>query len=440
MVAAWLATFRPLLRWLTPLRRRLLLSLAALFVAVRWPLRSIIRSAPSVGVTVSPAAAGLLIAVLFAFVFGCYLVAQRFSSLPLWVRRRPQICLHAIFWSVVAVVWASRPRGDVVGVVLIGCVCALPLLLWRVGYMLYTAQRGKMRGTRFTDHLLYIYPIWGGSDTPYGKGFDYLRANEAQDETTLAQSQLAGIKCFLLAGVWVVGKTAMAGVVFAEANALTPLFGGRSLGVPRLGAMFAAPDAYPIALCWVALYCELVWAVLALAATGHVIVGWLRVFGFYVFRNTYKPLLAESVVEFWNRYYYYFKELLVNFFFYPTFTRRFKNSPRLRLFTAVFAAAFVGNMYYHWLGLDVPLAAGDFGGMWAALQSRLFYCFLLALGIYVSMRREQTRPKTLRTPARRILAIFGVWTFFGIIHIWAQKDPAPFLARMQFFVGLFGVR
>jgi len=25
-----------------------------------------------------------------------------------------------------------------------------------------------------------------------------------------------------------------------------------------------------------------------------------------MFRNTYKPLLAESIVEFWNRYYYYF--------------------------------------------------------------------------------------------------------------------------------------
>ena len=44
------------------------------------------------------------------------------------------------------------------------------------------------------------------------------------------------------------------------------------------------------------------------------IVGYLRLCGFNVFRNTYKPLLAETMVEFWNRYYYYFKELLVNFF------------------------------------------------------------------------------------------------------------------------------
>jgi hypothetical protein len=39
--------------------------------------------------------------------------------------------------------------------------------------------------------------------------------------------------------------------------------------------------------------------------------------------------------------------VLVNFFFFPTFTRHFKKHPRLRMFAAVFMAAFVGNLYYH---------------------------------------------------------------------------------------------
>jgi hypothetical protein len=57
------------------------------------------------------------------------------------------------------------------------------------------------------------------------------------------------------------------------------------------------------------LYCELVWQVLRHAAAEHMIIGTLRLFGFNVFRNTYKPLPPESILEFWNRYYYYFKEL-----------------------------------------------------------------------------------------------------------------------------------
>jgi hypothetical protein len=205
--------------------------------------------------------------------------------------------------------------------------------------------------------------------------------------------------------------------------------------------MLASPEAYSPWLAWMGLYFGLIWAVLDLAASGHLIIGWLRFAGFNVFRNTYKPLLAETVVEFWGRYYYYFKELLVHFFFFPTFTRYFKGHPRLRMLAAVFAAAFLGNMYYHWIRLDAPLARADFVAMWAALQSRIFYCLLLALGIYVSMRREQARsgPKPARSLLRRATAIFGVWTFYSIIHIWAEEDPASFSTRLTFFLGLFGL-
>ena len=101
---------------------------------------------------------------------------------------------------------------------------------------------------------------------------------------------------------------------------------------------------------------------LRLAVKGHLIVGFLRLYGFNVFRNTYKPLLAESIVEFWNRYYYYFKELLVTFFFMPTFTgpaKRLRHWPRLRLLAAVFAAAFVGNVYYHVIKESEALAQGQ---------------------------------------------------------------------------------
>jgi hypothetical protein len=157
-----------------------------------------------------------------------------------------------------------------------------------------------------------------------------------------------------------------------------------------------------------------------------------------VFRNTYKPLLAETIVEFWNRYYYYFKELLVNFFFFPTFTRYFKQSPRLRVFAAVFAAAFFGNLYYHIIKSDA-FTAGQWAGVWAGFNSRLVYCFALALGIFISMQREQRRPRgAIRPPARRALAIFGVWTFFAFIRLW-HTGGVTHGQRFHFLLGLFGL-
>ncbi len=428
LIAGWINLFGPVLRWLVPTRRRLLLALGALYIAWKYSLRTVGQAENLLGGTPLLIEAAALFVTLVVFVFLCWLAAKNFAALPPFARRHPQICLHAIFWALLIVAWISQTGDGPSRTLVVGCVFVLPFVLWRIGYMMLTAQRGKMAGTSFTDHFFYIFPFFGGTVTPYG-GLDYLAANEARDETALAKSQLAGLKCFILAGLWAIAKVLLTAHVFVP---------GR---VPRLATAFANPEAHPVWLLWIALYLELLWAVLSVAATGHVIVGWLRLFGFHVFRNTYKPLLSESIIEFWNRYYYYFKELLVHFFFYPTFTRHFKGSPRLRILAAVFAAAFVGNIYYHWLRLDKELATGDFLGMWTALEPRVFYCFLLAAGISVSMLREQKRVKAKRPRGfpRRFVAIFGVWTFFGIIRIWALKDPAPVITRARFFLELFGV-
>jgi hypothetical protein len=83
---------------------------------------------------------------------------------------------------------------------------------------------------------------------------------------------------------------------------------------------------------------------------------------------------------------------------------------------------------------------GRFLDLWVIMKSRLFYCFLLALGIYISMLREQRRPRDRsRTMARRAMAIFGVWTFFGIIHLWARGGVGSFTARLKVFFALFGL-
>ena len=440
VIDAWRKLFGSALDWLTPVRRRLLLSVAALFVAVEHPWRQLTRSARQVGFAVDGIGLVLLLVTLFGFACLCYWAAKNFKSLPEFVRRHPQMSLHTIFWIVLVVLWSKPPLHPTFQTLFAGYLLAMPFLLWRCGYMFFTAQRGKMAGTRFRDHLFYLYPVWGGSDTPYGKGWDYLSANEAKNEEGLAKSQLAGVKLFLLAGIWAIAKIFLEGIVLGDENAFRRALGGFSLELPRPGELFAQPELYSIWVSWVALYVDLLRNVLSLAVKGHIIIGWVRLFGFNVFRNTYKPLLAESVVEFWNRYYYYFKELLVNFFFYPTFARYFKSHPNLRIFTAVFAAAFIGNMYYHWIGLERENITGDFPGMWSALQSRLFYCFLLASGIFISMLRQK-RPRTAAKsqPGRRFIAVFGVWTFFSVIHIWAQKDPAPFLDRVRFFLGLLGL-
>src|SRR4051794_20607287 len=194
MLRVWLGLLGPILRWLTPPRRRLLLAVSAVIVFIRFSLKVSGKVPKIMAIDGSPAGSVLLLVSLLGFVVLCYVAARNFAVLPLFARRHPQICLHAIYWALLVAAWLFPPRNAILSTILIGAVFALPFILWRTGYMMFTAQRGKIAATGFTDHFFYLFPLWGGSDTPYGKGLDYLSANEARDEVALARSQLAGIK------------------------------------------------------------------------------------------------------------------------------------------------------------------------------------------------------------------------------------------------------
>ena len=434
------------LSWLTPFRRRAILATAALCIGVINPLIALANKKK--GFLLADAPEGLDIAFVilatFAILWLIYRAAAGFAALPAMIRRRPQLTLHLLYWGVLVVLWNTVPTAGPWRTVLVGVAIVFPLIIWRCCYLLLSGQRGQMAGTRFTDHLIYLWPAYGGTNSPIAMGYGHLSRREAKTAEDLARSQLAGIKLILLGLLWGVSLYAFDGFVYGEGNPLTSAFGGYTIGIPALGQLVKQGAAAPIEMAWASIYCELVKQVLRLASGGHVAIGILRLFGFNVFRNTYKPLLAESVVEFWNRYYYYFKELLVNFFFLPTFTglgSRFRKWPQLRLFLAVFAAAFIGNMYFHLLEKTAMLVRGDVFEALYGFRSRMLYCLLLAVGIYVSMRREQRRGGRLRPAGihRRLLRIAGVWTFFSLIFIWNVKGRAGFLDRVNFFLGLFGL-
>lgn len=425
---------------LDPARKRLWLSVAAIGV-----LGERFFEVPDNPLAQLPAAPWLPAALVATAASGAlllgYLLASRIDRWPAALRRHPVVAVHTAIWAGLALS----------GLPWLGMLGLAPYFAWRLSYLATAASRGRLAGTGFRDHLFYLVPAWGGTTTPYGKGLDYLSRCEAHDPQALARSRLAGLKLLLLAVFWTVALEAMDIVVFSRAGdplagpaagGLADWLGSFALGWEGLRELVRSGAHPPWYLGWATIYLELIRSVLALAAAGHVIVGSLRLFGFNVFRNTYKPLLAESVLEFWNRYYYYFKELLVDFFFYPTYLRLRRLSPSLRMLAAVFAAAFLGNMYHHLLAQPEHIVALDLSRLWADWSPRLVYCFFLALGIWVSMLRQQKLRAAGATPglARRFRRIAGVWTFYAVIHVWNLRGEGIDLpACSAFFLSLFGV-
>ncbi len=444
LIAWWCRVFGRALVWLTPpSRRRLLLALAAVGVGIASTV-STMGKHPALPLPRDGWGLMLVVVAQFALLAMVYRSCAEFARLPAPVRRHPQWALHAVYWLMLVVLWWTTPDQGMWRSVLLGAAVLFPVLLWRLAYLVLAGQHGRVAATTWRDHLLYLWPAWGGTDTPYGKGLAYLSQFEARTTEALARSQLAGIRLLLLAVLWRLVLTAFNAVVHGDDNWMSRGLGAWTAGIPELKDMLQPGAGVPRLSAWLSIYANLITDVLRLAVKGHLIVGFLRLYGFNVFRNTYKPLLAETIVEFWGRYYYYFKELLVTFFFMPTFTgpaKRLRQWPRLRLLAAVFAAAFVGNVYYHVIKESEALVQGHLSQMVAAQGPRMFYCGLLALGIFVSMLREQGRRGAAQPSGRlaRFWRIAGVWTFFSLISIWNTAGGAPFEARVRFFLELWGL-
>ena len=319
--------------------------------------------------------------------------------------------------------------------------------LWFFSYAL--ADCASKNADPYWSQFGTFFPFWVGStssSTPMGKGAAYLRKVEARGPKELAVVQLKAIKLLIwlliLHLALLVFRAIVYGDVSRESLALVGSHGLQpwSMGVPTLAAALdqtaaGHPPALPMA--WAGVVAHFLEALLVVPLTGNMVVACIRMAGFNVLRNTYKPLYATTIAEFWNRFYFYFKELLVEFFFFPTYVRYFKNHRRLRLAAATFAAATLGNMVYHFCrDADYVFELGFWRAL-AGFQVYAFYAAALGAAIVLSQWRGKRAPDSLSFP-RRILSAVGVLGFYCLLEIFDYEGRNHSLGtHLAFFASLF---
>ena len=304
----------------------------------------------------------------------------------------------------------------------------LSTYVWFIGYSLFDAKMARHDGIGL--QLGTYRPFWGSSNTPVAKGSAYLRRIEADDDHQLAVIQLKGLK--LLA--WSILIT-----VFAK------YFNYFVYGYLRIAtfdqALFLSATRNPLPwyACWASLFANFFGGIILLAGWGHMIVACCRMAGFNALRNTYRPLSSRTVAEFFNRYYFYFKELLVEFFFYPTFLRFFKGHKKLRVIAAIFAAACFGNAFYHF-GRDL-IFIHDLGiaHALAGYQVYLFYCVVLASAIsYSQLRERPARPAGFLRG--QLLPSISVVLFYCVLDVFGSTQRNfPLSEHFRFLGHLFNL-
>jgi D-alanyl-lipoteichoic acid acyltransferase DltB (MBOAT superfamily) len=225
-------------------------------------------------------------------------------------------------------------------------------------------------------------------------------------------------------------------------QALTWVF-SEQLTLPRL---IDAIDAHleghplPIATGWTVLVYGTFRYALQIAIWAHLFIGLARMAGYRLPRGSWRPLESRSLMEYFNRSHFYFKEILVDLFFIPAFFRAFRQHPRLRMFFATFMAAGVGNALWHFMD-DIQLVAVEgFGGALSSFSSYLFYSLVLAVGVGLSQVRATMGYKPATTFAARLYAFFFVWSFVVLLRVFSDgtRDHS-FSQRLDFLLSLFGL-
>jgi len=437
-----------------PTWRRLLTSVAALYWLIfhhTWlngPFLSALAKAEGLrtdGWNLKVLFSGILAAVFCALAVFFHYARTRRSS---FAAKRPVLLLVASYAAVLAAA-GLIPLHGMTRLLAWGVVAMTAPYLWYFAYALKDASSKSSDGAILQFGTLQ--PFWGGTNVPYPKGAANLRTIEARNPMDLCITQLKAIKLLIWVVILRVPSIALQVFVHGEPRQTERFLGilrsigltgwnVPNMGVPSLDIALHHAAVLPVPAAWVSVITHFAEVLIGMTMSGNLIIGCCRMAGFYALRNTYRPLEARTVAEFWNRYYYYFKELLVEFFFFPFFTRYFKQYRRFRLFAATMAAATMGNMLYHFLR-DYEYVAQM--GFWQAVkgfQVYAFYTTVLGLGIGISQLRSQGRERSEGDARwwRRACATAGVLLFFCLLEIFDEEGRAFRLGEyLRFFLRLF---
>lgn len=279
--------------------------------------------------------------------------------------------------------------------------------------------------------LFSFFPVSIASTVPFFKRPSAMRRMEAKNPEECAMVQLKGLKLLawsvLLSLVWATLDTARGAV-----------------GIPLLPDAIAASSAHhPPAwyLCWASLLAGFADSVLRTALWGNTVVAGCRLAGFRLLRNTYRPLESRTIVDFWNRYYYYFKELIADFFFYPVYLRCFKKHPRVRMLFATWVSVGVGIPLFHFVR-DIHVVREL--GLWRAVAGYhvyLCYATMLSIAIGISQMRKMTTPRNLERSWVRthVIPIAGVILFFCFLQVFDElRRTVPIREHLLFLTRLIG--
>ena len=342
------------------------------------------------------------------------------------VVKRPLVSLLGLLTAMIVVEGLDVTRG-LPHLVIWSLIFAFTPYLWFMPYAMAEARSGKLKAP--LGQMGFLRSFWSPTYLPFGKGGNYLNKHLGKTPDEIAIAQIKGVKLLLWAAC-------LHGIRLLLDFSLSPF-------VPEINTAidaFLSGHPYPVVTGWQVIILSTIEYSLMIAMWAHLFIGIARMAGYRLPRGSWRPLESRTLMDYFNRFHFYFKEMLVDYFFLPTFFKVFKKHPRLRMFFATFMAAGVGNALWHFLrDIDVIYTAGLLGAL-EGFTSYLFYCVILATGVGLSQVRADRGVRPPTGFAGRMLAFLFVWSFVALLRVFSDESRNHTLMdRLSFMGSLFGV-
>ncbi len=181
-----------------------------------------------------------------------------------------------------------------------------------------------------------------------------------------------------------------------------------------------------------------------LVGNAGMIVAFLRIIGFRVPRTVYKPYLAQNLLEFMQRIYFYYNYILTHYFFIPLYELfiKLKLNRALGLGMAVFLSIVLGGIYLSFIRGTYFLATMDMPKIVSMHQNRMLYFVGLATTVTVTLAYKRFSGKSTNQIQKysviKFLTAYCIYSLFYSLQ--GRPTSGNLNERWDFLLFLFKLK
>lgn len=385
----------------------------------------------------------------FAHLISLFGILLIFFSIRLYskTKRKPAVvlCVGLLLGITICISQFTEPRG-IISILSIAVALIIMKCFWYISYSMLSTSSSQQ--PTLLTYLGSIAPIWSFGFVrihAVPRGITEIISSSSEDTSQFTKTQLKGLKIAYFAMIYKI-----IAVIFFHIFYNFPFSLPQSLHLSLPQFDFAYPpfigfssyNQMAISL-WEKWFFVLFrpgfYILYEMAGNAGLVIAFVNLLGFDIQKSVVKPHLAKNFHDFFNRVYFYYNSLIIQFFFIPIYQVLFKLKikSKMRIFIGIFLAIIIGGLTITYIrGTSHIIQYGFLNSFYMSI-GRSFYLVGLSLFVGLSIIFNDQISKLRITQPIRIFIIYFIYAILNSLQGNLVTDSLS--DRFQFLLSLFNI-